>query len=203
MTGSQRLRLWIIFAFLGGIATAVGAEELILRARGTRLDFTVPRIHYLTGRPLARLQNAEQVAFDIQVTLSAGSQANTVRQTTARFVISYDLWGEGEKRFSVAKVLPARKTAIRLTASEAEACCVQEMSMEVSGIAGNQPLWAHMDIRADPERERKLFGRDNITDDGISLTSLIERFSRLPQTSQPHWSLDAGPVTLEQLRRGG
>ncbi|MEI9811150.1 MAG: hypothetical protein WDO18_00090 [Acidobacteriota bacterium] len=114
------------------------------------------------------------------------------------------MWGEGEKRFSITKVLPARKTSHRLTANEAEAWCVQEMSMDLNGIASNQPLWAHiMEIRAEGERDPKLFGRDNITDDGISLTSLIERFSRLPQATQPHWSLDAGPVTLEQLRRGG
>jgi hypothetical protein len=191
---------WVLFAFLGGIAAAVGAEELLLRAQGTRLDFTAPRIHYLTGRALTRLHRGEGVAFDIQVTLSAGSQSNTIRKNTAQFLISYDVWGE---RFQVAKVLPDIKKVDRLTANEAEAWCIQEMSMEISGVASNQPLWAHMDIRAEGEREQPLFGRGNITDNGISLTSLIERFSKLPPATQPHWSLDTGPVTLEQLRRGG
>lgn len=202
MTGSHRLRLWwIVAAFAGGIAMAMAAEELILRARGPRLEFTAPRLHYLTGRPLARLHNAEPVAFDIQVTLAAGTRLNVIKQSAARFVISYDLW---EEKFKVTKTLPARKTASHLTANEAEAWCVQEMTMtDLVGVASNQPLWARMEIRAEDEHERRLFGRDNITDEGISLTSLVEKFSRLPQATQLRWMLEAGPVTLEQLRRGG
>jgi hypothetical protein len=90
-----------------------------------------------------------------------------------------------------------------MTAAEAEAWCVQEMSLDINGIASNQPLWARMEIRADAERERPLFSRDNISDEGISLRGLIDRMSRLPQASQPHWELEAGPLTLDQLRRGG
>jgi hypothetical protein len=202
MTRKQSIRFWwIALAFLGGVATAMFAEELILRAQGSRLDFSAPRLHYLTGRPLARLRNAEPVAFDFQVTLSSANKTNVVKQNTARFVISYDLW---EERFAVTKTTPSRKTASHLTAAEAEVWCVQEMSLlDLNGIAANQPLYASLDIRAAEENETRLFGRDNITDAGISLTSLLERFSRPSKSTQPHWTLEAGPVTLEQLRRGG
>lgn len=194
-------RWWLVAAFVSGVATAMFAEELILRSQGNRLDFSAPRLHYLTGRPLARLKNAEPVAFDFQVTLSLTNQTNVVRQNTARFVVSYDLW---EERFAVTKVAPARKTASHLTATEIESWCVQEMAItDLNGIAANQQLWAHMEIRAEDERESRLFGRDNITDSGISLTSLIERFSKPSKANQPRWVLDAGPITLEQLRRGG
>jgi hypothetical protein len=176
------------------------AEELILRAQGGRLDFSAPRLHYITGRPLARLRNAEPVAFDFQVTLSAANKTNVIKQNTARFVISYDLW---EERFAVTKTTPARKTASHLTANEAEVWCVQEMSLDLNGVAANQPLYASMDIRAVEESETRLFGRGNITDAGISLTSLLERFSRPSKSTQPHWNLEVGPITLEQLRRGG
>jgi len=177
------------------------AEELILRAQGNRIDFSAPRLHYLTGRPLARLLNAEPIGFDFQVTLAASTQTNVVKQNTARFVISYDLW---EERYAVTKVTPARKTASHLTALEAEAWCVQEMSiLDLSGVGPTQQLWARLDIRAEDERESRLFGRGNITDAGISLTSLIERLSKPPKSTQPHWTVEAGPVTLEQLRRGG
>ncbi len=202
MNRTRRIRFWwIAAAFLCGVATAMFAEELILRAQGNRIDFSAPRLHYLTGRPLARLRNAEPIAFDFQVTLAASTQTNVVKQNTARFVISYDLW---EERYAVTKVTPARKTASHLTALEAEAWCVQEMSLlDLSGVAANQQLWARMDIRAEDERESRLFGRGNITDAGISLTSLIERLSMPPKATQPHWTVEAGPVTLEQLRRGG
>lgn len=202
MTGPRRIRLWwLVLTFLGGMATAMVAEELILRAQGNRLDFQAPGLHYLTGRPLARMKNAESVGFDFQVKLAEGSRTNIRRENTARFIISYALW---EERFSIVKVLPSRKASPKgLTSAEAEAWCVQEMSLDINGIAGNQPLWARMEIRADVERERPLFSRDNISDDGISLRGLIDKFSRLPQASQPHWELEAGPLTLDQLRRGG
>lgn len=176
------------------------AEELILRAQGTRLEFSAPRLHYLTGRPLARLKNAEPVEFAFQAKLSLANQ-NVIRQNTASFVVSYDLW---EERFAVTKVAPSRKTAAHMTAAEVEAWCVQEMSItDLNGIAPTQQLWATLEIRAEDERESRLFGRDNITDSGISLTSLIERFSKPSKANQPRWVLEAGPVTLEQLRRGG
>ena len=200
MTGPRRIRKWwLALAFVCGLAAAMAAEELILRMQGNRLDFSAPRVHYLTGRPLARLKNAEPVAFDIQVKLAAQQSSNVLRTNTARFVISYDLW---EERYAVTKTTAPRKAASHLTAAEAEEWCIHEMSVvDVSGIAANQPLWARMDIRAEDEKDSRLFGRDNISDQGISLTSLIERLSRPPKASQPHWELEAGPVTLEQLRR--
>jgi hypothetical protein len=203
MTGSRRVQpWWLVLTFLGGMATAMVAEELVLRAQGNRLDFQTPGLHYLTGRSLARMKNSEALAFDFQVKLASGSKTNIVRDSTARFIISYALWEEGEKRFNIVKVLPSRKKAPGLmTANEAEAWCVQEMSLDVNGIPGNEKLFAHMEIRGDGERERPLFSKPD--DDGISLRGLIDRFSRLPQATQPHWELEAGPLTLEQLRRGG
>jgi hypothetical protein len=198
----QSIRFWwIALAFMGGIATAMFAEELILRAQGTRLDFSAPRFHYLVGRPLARLKNAEPVAFVFQARLAAGNRTNVVKQNTARFVISYDLW---EERYAVTKTTPSRKTASHLTAADAEAWCVQEMSItDLNGVAANQPLWATLDIRAQEENDAPLFSRNDISDAGISLNGLIELFSKPSKATQSHWILEAGPVTLEQLRRGG
>jgi hypothetical protein len=202
MTRRQTIRFtWIALTFIGGIATAMFAEELILRAQGTRLDFSAPRFHYLIGRPLARLKNAEPVIFDFQARLAAGNKTTVVKQITARFVISYDLW---EERYAVTKTTPSRKTARHLTAAEAEVWCVQEMSVtDLSGVAANQPLWASLDIRADEESEPRLFSRSDISDAGISLNGLVELFSKPSRATQSHWYLEAGPVTLEQLRRGG
>lgn len=201
MTRRQNIRgWWIALAFLGGVATAMFAEELILRAQGTRLDFTAPRLHYLTGRPLARLKNAEPVAFDFQARLASGVTSNVIRQNTARFVISYDLW---EERYAVTKTTPARKTASHLLAADAEAWCLQEMSItDLNGIAGNQTLWASLDIRAEEESEARLFSRSDISDAGINLNGLIELFSKPSRATQAHWTLESGPVTLDQLRRG-
>lgn len=187
-------------AFLCGVAIAMAAEELILRAQENRLEFSAPQVHFIAGRPLERLKNAAQVTYDAQVTLWSGSRNNTYRRQAASFVISYDLF---EERYSVVKVSPPRRNANHMTAPEAEVWCLQQMSMDVSGVPANQPLWARMEIRAQDESRSGLF-RGKVSEDGISLTEwAIEVFGGRPPAGQSHWELDAGPVTLEELRRGG
>jgi hypothetical protein len=192
---------WVIAAFLSGLALAMAAEELILSTQASRLEFAAPRVHFLVGKPLERLRNASEVPFDFKITLWSGTRSHMLRQTPARFVVSYDLW---EEKFSVTKLVTPRRTARHLTDTAAEAWCLQEMGMDVAGVSANEPLWARLEIRAEDGKEAGLlFGRGNITDSGISLTSfLIDVFSRPAATTQPHWSVETGPVTLDDLRRG-
>ena len=190
---------WLIAAFLSGLAVAMAAEELILSTQDNRLEFAAPRLHFLVGKPLERLRNASEVPFDFKVTLWSGSRNHVLRDNASRFVVSYDLW---EEKFSVTNLVTPRRTARHLTNVAAEAWCLREMSMDVSGVGPNVPLWARLEIRAEDGKEGGLpFGRGNITDSGISLTSLIEIFSRPAATTQPHWWVEAGPMTLEELRR--
>lgn len=189
---------WLILAFLTGFALAMFAEELILNWRDNRLEFSAPRVHFLGGKPLELLHNAAPVPFDFQVTLSSGTRAHVFRRSFDRFVVSYDLW---EEKFKVIKTQSPRKMAEHLTAPAAEAWCLEQMSMDLTGLGGSEPFWAHLDIRAQDGKDGPLFARDNISQTGISLTSLIEIFSRPAQSQQSRWILDAGPLTLEELKR--
>jgi hypothetical protein len=191
---------WLVVAFLSGFALAMAAEELILSTHDNQLEFSAPRVHFLGGgRPLELLHNAAPVDFDFQVTVWSGSRDHVFRRIAERFVVSYDLW---EEKFSVAELQGARKTASHLAASAAEAWCVGQMAIDVTGLDAGQPFWARLEIRAQDRKENgPLFGHGRISDSGISLTSLIEIFSRPPQAAQSHWTLDAGPLTLNELRR--
>jgi hypothetical protein len=192
---------WLIAAFLSGLAFAMAAEDLILTTQESRLEFAAPRVHFLVGKPLERLRNASEVPFDFKITVWSGTRNHVLRETPARFVVSYDLW---EEKFSVTKLVTPRKTARHLTDTDAEKWCLQQMSMDITGVGSNEPLWARLEIRAQDGKDGGLpFGRGNITDSGISLTSLIEIFSHPAATAQPHWGpLEIGPVTLDELRRG-
>jgi len=191
---------WVIAAFLSGLAFAMWAEELVLTTEESRLEFAAPRVHFLVGKPLERLRNASEVPFDFKITLWSGTHSHILREIPARFVVSYDLW---EEKFSVTKLVPSRRTARHLTDTAAEAWCLREMSTDVTGVNTSEPLWARLEIRAQDGKEASLpFGRGNITDSGISLTSLIEILSRPAATTQPHWTVETGPVTLDELRRG-
>jgi hypothetical protein len=190
---------WLILAFLSGFALAMWAEELILNRRDNRLEFSAPRVHFLGGKPLERLHNAAQVPFNFQVTLWTSNRTHIFQRLTDRFVISYDLW---EERFKVARAQPPRKSIEHLTAPAAEAWCLEQMSVDITGLGATEPFWARLDIRAEDGKDAPLFGRGDISDAGISLAGLIELFSRPPQRQQSHWALDAGPLTLDELKRG-
>ena len=191
---------WVIAAFLSGLAFAMFAEELILSTHESRLEFAAPRVHFLVGKPLDRLRNASEVPFDFKITLWSGSRSHKLREAQDRFVVSYDLF---EETFSVTKMVAPRRTARHLTNTAAEAWCLQQMSQDVSGVGPKEQLWASLEIRAQDGKEAGApFGPGNITDSGISLTSLILILSRPAATTQPHWNVETGPVTLEELRRG-
>jgi hypothetical protein len=190
---------WLIAAFLSGFALAMLAEDLVLGWHDDRIEFTAPRLHFLSGKPLERLKNAAEVGFDFQITLWSGNRTHVFRKSAERFVVSYDLW---EEKFSVSKLQAPRRTASHLTAPGAEAWCLEQMSMDPAGVAGSEPLWARLEIRAEDGKGSFPFGRGGrISESGISLTGLVDVFSRPPQVSQTHWSVEAGPITLDELRR--
>lgn len=190
---------WLLAAFLSGAAVAMWAEELILRAQESRIEFSAPGVRLLTGKPLERLtKTAKAVPFDFQVTIAAGRPERVVKRSVQRFVISYDIWQED---YTVNRLMSPARSLAHVSARQAEAWCFQEMTVEVNGIAPKEQIWAEMDIRAVDDRDARLFGA-GIGESGINLTPLLELFSRPASTEQPHWKLEAGPYTLEQLRRG-
>ena len=192
---------WLIAAFLSGFAVAMWAEDVILTWRDNQLLFAAPRLHFLAGKPLERLRNAAPVPFDFQITLWSGNRTHVFGRKAERFVVSYDLW---EERYSVTTVTLPRKSNAHLTAQAAKVWCLQQMPLEVNGLGGKETFWTRLEVRAGEERSREtspLFSRGSITESGISLNGLVEIFSRPAQSGQPHWVLDAGPITLDEVRR--
>lgn len=191
---------WLLVAFLSGMVLAMFAENLILKARDNRLEFSTP-YPFLSGQPalLTRLKNAAEVPFIIQTSLYQGDPHHMVRHAEDRFVVSWDLWQES---FSVVRI-GARKRASHLTAAQVEKWCMGQMDLDTTGISPTDPLWAKLDIRAeDPSKDSNPFGRGQINESGLSLTPLIELFSRPPRPQQVHYGpIQSGPYTLEQLRR--
>ena len=190
---------WLVVAFISGFALAMMAEELIVNWHNDRLEFSLSHVHFLGGKPLELLHNAAPVPFNFQMTVYSGTRSHVFQQLTDRFVVSYDLW---EEKFKVVKTQSPRRTAEHLTAPAAEKWCLDQMSMDLPGLTPNEPIWARFEIRADDQKDGPLFGRGSIGDSGISLTSLIEVFSRPARAQQSHWGpYDAGPFTLEDLKR--
>lgn len=191
---------WLVVAFLSGFALAMWGEDVILNWRDNRLELLAPRVRFLEeGRPTELLHNAEAVPFGFQVTLWSGDHSHVFQRLQDEFVVSYDLW---EEKFRVVKTQsPVRKVG-HLSATDAEKWCLDQMTVDLTGVGGSEPLWVRLDIRAEDDKGSPLFAAGSVSESGISLTSLIELFSRPPRRGQSHWGpYEMGPFTIDELRR--
>ncbi len=172
---------------------SVSGEDLLPRYHDGSLQVSARRLHFITGRTLERLRNGISVPFDFQLTISAGTKSNALARAFERFVVSYDLW---EEKFSVVR-LRDRKSSQRLSATQAESWCLDNVSVPEAGIRNGENLWARLEIRSAETREQTAASGG----DGISLTTLIEIFSRPVRAQQERWALETGPFRLAELKR--
>ncbi len=205
----MRAGRWIIPSLLTALAFAMASEELGVHSGDDELHITAPRLHFLTGSSLDRLKNGAAVPFDFQLSLSAGSRTNLFDRAVERIAISYDLWeekysvtrlsGSGTLRGAIARRSHERRTASHLTAAAAERWCIDNMAVSKGGLDPSQALWVRLEVRsAEPKDANPLFG-----DTGVSLNRLIDLFSHPPRSGQQHWTLEAGPLRLSEVRRAG
>ena len=173
---------------------------LLVRLDGDFLHIFAPRLNFLTGKPLQRLKDGASVAFVAQLTIS--SEPNSLvpdARTVARFALSYDVWGE---KFSVVKI-GDRPESHRLSASHlatAEATqnwCLDNLTIEQSALPADRPFYVHLDLRVeDPHDQLGIVGEA-----GISISRLIEVFSRPARVGQPPWVQTEGPFRLSELKK--
>ena len=175
-------------------AAVPGPDQLSIVWEGDDLRVTAPQLHFLTGKPLERLKDGSSVVFLTQLTLAADDASNVLRRTPERFVFSYDLW---EEKFSVSKLGLTKRMASHLSASAAEAWCLDNVGISAAGLDPEGQFWLRFDLRAaEPKDEAAVIGEP-----GLNLKRLIEIFSRRPRDQQPQWTADAGPLRLAELKR--
>lgn len=194
-----RHRRWLLAGgalFLSLIASRPcwAVERLNVVWDGDDLHVAAPQLHFLVGKPLQRLKDGAAVVFLTQLTLTTDSFTNTLRRAPERFIFSYDLW---EEKFSVTKLGPGQRKIDHLSASAAEAWCLDNVAISASSLPLDRPFWLRFELRAaDPKDEAAVIGEP-----GINLTRLIEIFSRRPRDQQPQWTAEAGPLRLGELKR--
>jgi len=172
----------------------MAASSLRITFDGDDLYVTLPQLHFLTGKPMERLKDGASIVFLTQLTLTTDNFLTYFRRAPERFVFSYDLW---EEKFSVTKLGATQRTASGLSAAAAESWCLDNLVISATGLIPDRPFWLRFELRAaDPKDEAAVLGEP-----GLNLTRLIEIFSRRPRAEQPHWSADAGPLRLGDLKR--
>jgi hypothetical protein len=181
-----------------GMCLTMQAEGggLEVRLGSDRIRVAIPQLRFVTGTPLERLRNGAPVPYALQLALSTDRWASVAQRDIERFVLSYDLW---EEKFSIAKMGHPRKSVAHLTARAAEAWCVEELSVPSPAIGEQQPFWVRLEVHAENPAEQAELDRQ----ESVSLTRLIEIFSRRSRKEQTGWVSEAGPLRLAELRKAG
>ena len=187
-------RSWLLAGLATPLVRAWSAEKLAVNWDGDNLHVAAPGLHFLTGKPMERLRDGATVAFFSQLTLFTDNRVSVFRRITDRLLVSYDLW---EEKFSVSRLLSADRPVSHLTAAAAEAWFVEGLAISAMGLVPDGPFWLRLELRtADPRELSSVLGEP-----GISITRLIEVFSRKPGGDEPNWTLDRGPLRLAELPR--
>src|SRR5262245_61186457 len=92
-------RSWLLAGLAIPLSSAPAAEEFTVSFDGDNLHIAAPNLHFLTGRALSRVRDADTVTFFSQISLFGDAQGVTlVRRAAERVVVSYALW---EEKFAV------------------------------------------------------------------------------------------------------
>jgi hypothetical protein len=176
------------------LSTPLPAESLEPRLSNGQIHISAPKFHFVAGKALERLHNGSPVPFALQLALSTDRWATIAQRDIERFVVSYDLW---EEKFSISKLGSPRKSVSHLSIQTAEAWCVEQMAVAPASAAGDPVFWLRLEVRAEnPGEDAPL-----MTDEGVSLSRLVELFSRRARTDQSRWLVEAGPFRLSDLTK--
>jgi hypothetical protein len=169
------------------------AQVLQVRLQGERLNVTAPQLHFLNERVLERLHNGAAVPFHFQLTAVPSSGGRPLTQVSDRFVLSFDLW---EERFAIVQSNAPRRTASHLSSSAAEAWCLENLALPVSALAAEKSFVLKLDVRAEEQGDESSAEGGS----GLSLTGLIDMFSRKAKEQPLRWSAVSGPIRLQDLK---
>ncbi len=158
-----------------------------------QLHVSAPQLRFVSGPALERLENGAPVPFALQLALSADRFSTILQRDIERFVFSYDLW---EQKFSIVRLGRPRKTVSHLAPRGAESWCVSQMSLAPASVSPATPFWLRLEVRAENPSEDSLSSNEDV----MSLTRLVEIFSRRSHTDANRWAVEAGPFRLASLR---
>src|SRR5438105_2490128 len=156
-------RSWLLAGLTVPLSRAWELLQLQARYDGDTLRVSAPGLHFLTGKPLARLEDGDDVAYLANLELFDDAH-NLLRQQRGRFVVSYALW---EDKFAVTQL--AGRSIEGLSAAAAESWCLDTLALNTAGLAPDRYYWLRFGIRTASAREVAAEGIP-----GFSIPKMIE-----------------------------
>lgn len=183
-------RSWLLAGLTLPLSRALELTPLQVRYDGDALRVAAPSLHFLTGKPLERLKDGDAIAYLANLELLDDSR-NFLRQQRGRFVVSYALW---EDRFAITQLASARQIE-GLTASAAEAWCLDGLAINTAGLSADRYYWLRFVIRTASAQE---IANEKLP--GISLSKMIAWLGKR-NTEQAQWGPLERRVRLVDLPR--
>ena len=189
-------RRWLLSAALGiGVSRLRAAPGLAVSFDGDNLRVAAPDLHFLVGKPLERLKNAATVTYISQLTIFSDANGTVLKRSPIeRLVVSYDLWQE---KFSVTIAGGGKRSIFNVSAAEAESWCLENLAISALGLPSERPFWLQFDLHTNYRRDLGSVVGDN----GVTLTGLIDLFSRKQGAGDLSWRRQGGPFRLLDLPR--
>ena len=185
-------RSWLLAGFATPLLRALAADPLKVQYDGDNLHVAIPSLHFLAGPSLERLKDGGVVAYVAQIDLLDDTRSVVVKQHKGRFVVSYALW---EEKFSVTQLGSSPRNVEGLSATAAEAWCLNQLAIPTLNLASDRYYWLRFNLRTGNPRD--FAAEDEV---GISIHRLIEILSR-KNSPEVHWGPLEARVRLADLPR--
>ena len=173
--------------------TFVFGQTLDVRLDGDQLRILAPQLKLLTKEAVDRLRNGGSIAYVFRISLTSDQNGAQLDQATTRCVFSYDLW---EEKYAVARLDPSPRAISHLTAAAAETWCLNGLTIRNASVTGDRTFRLELNYEMEdrgPEEE--------LDSSGLTLSGLVDIFSRRNPRQPINGSRRAGPMRLSDLRR--
>ncbi len=182
--------LLICFAGISCPSLLAQQSSLAVGRRGDRLYMTAPHLHFLVAKPLEQLQNGASVTYEFVLAAAGASSGRPFYTQQEAFVVSFDLW---EERFSVVPTSPRLHSGSHLTAAEAEAWCVDALSVPLSVLPPEKSFVIKLTCQV-------AANESDADTHPLTLAGLIDVFSRKGHEAPMRWEAVSASLHRADLK---
>jgi hypothetical protein len=179
----------VMIVMLASLDARLGSQSMTVSTKDGAVRVQAPGFRFLSGPTLTRLKDGLTVRVEMAMRALAEPGATTAAaQARQTFILSYDLW---EERFAATVSGGGSRSVSHLTAAAAEAWCIEQLAVPVSGLGSlrTQPFWIRLEAQM-------INGESTARDsEGLTLKGIIDTLSRKAGEKTSH-SIEGGPFKV-------
>lgn len=183
--------LTLLVLLLGAAAADPGTQSVTIKTAAGALQVQAPGFGFIEGAVIERLRDGRSVRVELELIVLEQPRGAAVAQTRQSYALSYDLW---EERFAVTRVGTPPRSISHRNAKNAEAWCLEQLTVPLTALGRlgrDAPFWVRLAYRV-----QDAAAADPTSDEGLTLSALIDRLSRRREQTQTERTVEAGPFRL-------